>query len=111
MPTPNKRVQIVAVPRVYETLRRISAVTGEPLGGIVREMLEEGLPALEEMASALEAVPKSPAQALAQMSKTLERVGSDARQLGLELEGESKTLVQRATRHAKRQAARKAARE
>lgn len=111
MPTPYKRVQIVTVPRVYETLQRISNVTGEPLGGIVRQMLEEGLPALEEMASALEAVPKSPGEALARMSQTLERVGADVRQMGLELEGERKTMVQRAARHAKRQALRKAARE
>ncbi len=109
--TPYKRLQVVTVPRVYDALKRISTASGDAMGTIVRQMLEEGLPALEEIAQALESVPKSPGAALARMSQTLERVGNDARQMGLELEGERKTLVQRAARHAKRQAARKAARE
>lgn len=109
--TPYKRLQIVTVPRVYAALKRISVASGDPMGTIVRQMLEEGLPALEEIADALESVPKSPGAALARMSQTLERAGNEARQMGLELESEGKTLVQRATRHAKRQAARKAARE
>lgn len=111
MPSPHKRVQIVAVPRVYETLRRISACTGEPLGGIVRQMLEEGLPALEGMADALEAVPRSPAEAVARMIGTVQKATAEAQQLGLELEGEQRSMVQRAARHAKSQARRKAARE
>lgn len=111
MPTPHKRVQIVTAPRVYATLQRISAVTGDPLGGIVRNMLEEALPALEMMADALESIPKSPAEALAKMSQVVAQASYDARQLGLELSDERKTIVQRAARHAKRQAARKAARE
>ena len=111
MPTPHMRVQVVTVPRVYKALRRISEATGDPMGAIVRQMLEEGLPALEEVAEALEHIPKSPGEAVARMSQTLARVGADARQMGLELEGEHKTLVQRAARQAKRKALRKAARE
>jgi hypothetical protein len=110
MPTSKARLQVVTNPRVRTALERISAATGNSLGTIVREMIEEALPALEEMATALEAVPVSPGAALARMSRALELASADARQMGLELKGKSKTLVQQAAR-SKRLAQRKAARE
>lgn len=111
--TPYKRVQVVTIPPVYDCLQRISAATGDPMGRVVRQMLEESLPALRGMAEALEAVPRSPGEALARMSKTLDSAMADARQLGLALDEKQRTLVQQATRHARKQAkqAREAARK
>jgi hypothetical protein len=111
MAAQHPRIGVITVPRVRSALERISAVTGTPMGTIVREMLEQALPALNQMADALEAVPKNPGEALAKMAKVLEQASVDTAQMGLELGEESKTLVQRAKRKARQEARRKAARE
>lgn len=112
--TPYKRLQVVTIPPVRAALERVSAASGVAMGTIVREFLEESLPALESMADALEMVPKSPGEALARMSRTLEETTANARQMGLELERQQATLLQKATKKAKvakRAARKKAARE
>lgn len=112
MPTPFYRVQVVTVPPVRAALERISKAAGVPMGSIVRDFLEESLPALESMADALEMVPKSPGEALARMSRTLQETTANARQMGLELDQQA-TLLQRATKNARtaKRKAKKAARE
>ena len=69
--TPYQRLQVVTIPPVRAALERISAVTGDRMGTIIRDYLEAALPGLEAMADALEMVPKNPGEALARMSRTL----------------------------------------
>jgi plasmid stability protein len=95
MPSPHARLQIVTIPPVRTQLERIAAATGQSMGSIVREMLEEMLLGLEAMADALELVPKSPGEAMARMSKGLDDAVSGAKQVQLDLGIEKPTLVQR----------------
>lgn len=104
--TPYQRLQVVTIPPVRAALERISAVTGDRMGSIVREYLEAALPGLEAMADALEMVPKNPGEALARMSRTLSDAVGDAQQQGLFLD-EKRTELQKAVR--KHKAAKRAA--
>lgn len=98
--TPHQRIQVITVAPVRSALERISAATGQRMGTIVREFLEEALPALESMADALEMVPKSPGEALARMSRTLSEATANAQQLGLDLD-QKRTSIQKAVRKEK----------
>ena len=111
MAATHPRIGVVTAPRVRAALERISSVTGTPMGTIVREMLEQALPVLEQMADALEMVPASPGAALAKMAHSLDEAQAEAAQMSLELGNESKTLLQRAQRKARMDQRRKAARE
>jgi hypothetical protein len=110
--TPHQRLQVITIPPVRSALERISAVTGDRMGSIVRQFLEEALPALEAMADALELVPKNPGEALARMSRSLKDAQTNAYQMGLAL-GDQQTLVRKVRRkekaEAKKAAAKKAA--
>lgn len=59
MPTANPRLQITVTRPTRDVLARIAAVTKRPASKVVTEILDEALPALEQMARTMEALKAS----------------------------------------------------
>ena len=87
MPTsPQNRIHVTLTPDLKRALMDLYALTGQRPATIVRGLLVEAVPALQEMASAIRRAQEgAPREAVDQMLQHLEREVTAARQLGLEL--------------------------
>lgn len=56
MATIEKRIQVTPSARIGGLLREISAITGQPLSSMIRELLEDAAPVLHETLTALQAI-------------------------------------------------------
>lgn len=51
MATTKPRITLSLQPRLYEVIRTISGATGQPMSGIISELLETSVPVLERLAA------------------------------------------------------------
>lgn len=56
MPTTKPRLAITITPRTREALARIARAARRPASGVVRDLLDEATPTLEQIASTMEAL-------------------------------------------------------
>jgi hypothetical protein len=94
MPTIEKRIQITPSPTVGPLLRELSELTGQPLGTMIRELLDQAAPTLRETVETLRAVKaaskKGEAEAIA--ARFASRMVSQSRELLDGLEAEQQQL-------------------
>ena len=82
--TIEKRIYITPSPVAGPVLRDLAKLTGKPPPTIVRELLDEALPALQETVEALKVVKKRPEEAVAGFQRMAAKAHSDLAQLQLE---------------------------
>ena len=83
--TIEKRIYITPSPVAGPVLRDLGKLTGKPPATIVRELLDEALPALQETVAALRLVKKRPEEAIAAFQRMAAKAHSDLAQLQLDM--------------------------
>lgn len=68
MPTHHRRLHVTLTPELSEVLERLSAAVGQPMASLVRGLLLDALPVLQEMAGALELANTKPREAVDAMT-------------------------------------------
>lgn len=86
MPAITPRMQVTPTATTYRLLQRISELTGKAPATVTRELLDEAIPALEEMIGALEMLKTRPQQAMRAVDRMLEGAMMGAAQARLDLD-------------------------
>lgn len=86
MPTKHPRIQFTPTDAVAPLLRELSELTGKSQSGIVRELLEEAVPALEMTLEAFRTLQKRPAEAQAAINRLAARAHQTIAQATLDLD-------------------------
>ena len=69
MPAARPRMHVTPSETVYRLLQAISKATGTPPASLVRELLDEAVPALETTLEAIQLIQNRPAEAQAAMAR------------------------------------------
>ena len=85
MPTANRRIHVTLTPALDRVLTRLAKARKRPVAAIVRELLVEMQPGLQEFAAAVELVETKPREAVALAGRALASQVEQANQLMLEL--------------------------
>jgi hypothetical protein len=85
MPTKKPRIMVNVDPRTHEAIVELAKLRNVSHARIVRELLEESTPLLEEVARALRLAETAPQRAMAHLAKVSGQAVTDLIQAGLEL--------------------------
>ncbi len=86
MPAARPRMHVTPSETVYRLLQELSALTGQPPASMVRELLDEAVPALELAIEAIRDVKRRPEQVQAAMARFADTAIRDLSQARLDLD-------------------------
>lgn len=86
MPAARPRMHVTPSETVYRLLQELSALTGDAPATVVRELLDEAVPALETAVAALQELKRRPEQAQAAMARLANTAIRDLTQAQLDLD-------------------------
>ena len=86
MPAARPRMHVTPSETAYKLLQELSALTGDGMATIVRELLDEAVPALETAVLAIREVKRRPDQAQAAMARLATTAIRDLTQAQLDLD-------------------------
>lgn len=86
MPAARPRMHVTPSETVYRLLQAISKATGTPPATLVRELLDEAVPALETSLEAIRLIQNRPAEAQAAMARLATTAIRDLTQAQLDLD-------------------------
>ena len=86
MPAARPRMHVTPSETVYRLLQELSALTGDAPATVVRELLDEAVPALETAVAALQELKRRPEQAQAAMARLATTAIRDLTQAQLDLD-------------------------
>lgn len=84
--TIEKRINVTPSPTVGPLLRELSRLTGKGPATLIREMLDEAVPALVETVAALKLIKRRPEAAQAALARVANRAQMDLAQAQLDLD-------------------------
>lgn len=77
MPATSPRICITMSEEAHKALKRLSAVQGRPLSSLIREMLDDAAPTVDQLATSMEALKAAQASAKAGIAGTLSEVADE----------------------------------
>lgn len=86
MATIEKRIQLTPSSRTAPLLRELSSLTGKPVATIVREILDESVPALEMTVAAFRQIAERPDQVQEAIARLASKAQQSLAQVSMELD-------------------------
>lgn len=86
MPAARPRMHVTPSETVYRLLQELSTLSGQPPASLVRELLDEAVPALEMAVMAMRDMKRRPEETMAAMARLSNTVMRDMSQAQLDLD-------------------------